>query len=207
MKWLSIIISILFASKVGAQSQPKWSFGVTPFKYERNFQTHHKNFEPKVFLNFFAQQEKSPKFTTVYMMEFGQNKLNDQMNDCYDCYSGSLQITEFGVLYGKRINFNLKPESIWRIFLEGDLNYRWTKTNGRYTGGHLGILTKDERFHTVGTIMRLGTRITPFQKFSIETSLYFNQDFGYYENLENKYSEYFFTAYNGGIDLKLVYHL
>lgn len=207
MKTLFLVIATWLSFTGITQEIAEWSIGSSPFKLEKNFQSFHSKMEPKAFLNAYSHSEKKPRFTSIYMIEFGYNIINDRMKNCFDCYEGKLKMTEFGLMIGKRINFNLEKEAKWRVFFEGDLNYRWMQVKGNYTGGQSGAIQKDERFHSTGTSIRFGTRFKPFDKFSIEPSFCFNQDFGYYESIVYDYSEFFITFYGGGFDLRLMYHL
>ncbi|MBN4071316.1 hypothetical protein JYT72_02280 [Crocinitomix catalasitica] len=174
MKCLFAILILLGTYSVFGQGDLEFknSFSTCLFKLENTSATLHNKLEPK-FITGISYERRFSKWSWISSVQYGENLIQDNCNNCFDQYYGTGQLKELNFFSGLNFTFNQFSKSKIKWFIGTDayislLNYR-----GDFMGGISGAGAKLNRNHMyIGGLQRFGMHyyLVPRLRFSVITS-------------------------------------
>ena len=171
------------------QQTQRNALSLTLFKLENTSATLHNQLEPK-FITGLSYERVFSKWSWITTIEYGENLINDNCNNCADHYYGTGQLKELNFYSGYNYTFNQYSDSKFKWFTGTDAYISLMNYSGSFGGGWSGAgSTIDRNYMFIGGIQRFGMRYYPIPRIRLTLLMSYRLGLGWRQNLlEQGYS-------------------
>jgi hypothetical protein len=166
MKYVIASVLLITSLSVFGQSQltERNALSLSIFKLENNPVTFHNQLEPK-FITGLSYERVLSKWSWISTIEYGENLINDNCNNCADHYYGIGQLKELNFYSGYNFTFNQYSDSKLKIFTGTSAFISLMNYSGSFGGGFSGAGTNENRnYMIIGGIQKLGVHYYPIPR-------------------------------------------